>query len=88
MNVLEIFYRMVRSVGYGLLIYVVRVWVLKGVRVVVEFRVMSFVKFGEEKYFKVVIDGVMEEVMRGILLVLVEWDDLRGYFVRSLILLF
>ncbi|CAN6838288.1 unnamed protein product [Brassica oleracea] len=87
-NVSETFYRTVRSVGYGPSTYVARVWAPKGVRVEVEPRVMSFVKPGEEKHFKVVIDGVMEEAMRGILSASVEWDDSRGHLVRSPILLF
>lgn len=87
-NVSEIFHRTVRSVGYGPSTYVAKVWGPKGVRVEVEPRVMSFVKPGEEKHFKVVINGVMEETMRGVLSASVEWDDSRGHLVRSPILLF
>ncbi|ESQ40268.1 hypothetical protein EUTSA_v10015584mg [Eutrema salsugineum] len=87
-KVSEVFYRTVRNVGYGPSTYVARVWAPKGLRVRVVPRVMSFVKPGEQRNFKVVIDGAWEETMRGILSASVEWDDSRGHLVRSPILLF
>lgn len=87
-KVSELFYRTVRNVGYGPSVYVAKVWAPKGLRVKVVPRVMSFVKPGEERNFKVMIDGVWEETMRGIMSASVEWDDSRGHLVRSPILLF
>lgn len=87
-KVTEIFYRTVRNVGYGPSNYVAKVWAPKGLRVKVVPRVMSFVKAGETKNFKVMVDGVWDETMRGIMSASVEWDDSRGHLVRSPILLF
>ncbi|KFK24826.1 hypothetical protein AALP_AA8G030100 [Arabis alpina] len=84
----HIFYRTVRSVGYGPSTYVAKVWAPKGLSVKVEPRVMSFVKAGEIKSFKVMVNGVWDESMKGIMSGSVEWDDSRGHLVRSPILLF
>ncbi|CAH2074290.1 unnamed protein product [Thlaspi arvense] len=87
-KVSEVFYRTVRNVGYGPSTYVARVWAPKGFRVEVVPRVMSFKKPGEKRNFKVLVDGVWAETMRGIMSASVEWDDSRGHLVRSPILLF
>ncbi|CAL9229033.1 unnamed protein product [Arabidopsis halleri] len=87
-KVSEVFYRTVRNVGYGPSTYVARVWAPKGLRVEVVPKVMSFERPGEKKNFKVVIDGVWDETMKGIVSASVEWDDSRGHLVRSPILLF
>ncbi|XP_010495057.1 PREDICTED: subtilisin-like protease SBT4.15 [Camelina sativa] len=87
-KVSEVFYRSVTNVGYGPSNYVAKVWAPKGLRVEVVPKAMSFERPGEKKNFKVMIDGVWDETMRGIVSASVEWDDSRGHLVRSPILLF
>ncbi|CAD5330715.1 unnamed protein product [Arabidopsis thaliana] len=87
-KVSEVFYRTVTNVGYGPSTYVARVWAPKGLRVEVVPKVMSFERPKEKRNFKVVIDGVWDETMKGIVSASVEWDDSRGHLVRSPILLF
>lgn len=87
-KVSEVFHRTVRNVGYGESIYVARVWAPKGFRVEVVPKAMKFAKPGEKMSFKVSVDGVWGETMRGIMSASVEWDDSRGHLVRSPILLF
>ncbi|XP_019084395.1 PREDICTED: subtilisin-like protease SBT4.15 [Camelina sativa] len=87
-KVSEVFYRSVTNVGYGPSNYVAKVWAPKGLRVEVVPKAMSFERPGEKKNFKVMIDGVWDEIMRGIVSASVEWDDSRGHLVRSPILLF
>ncbi|CAN8297875.1 unnamed protein product [Cochlearia groenlandica] len=87
-RVKEIFYRNVRNVGYGESTYVAKVKAPEGLRVVVEPKVMRFDKSGEKKNFKVMLDGVWEEKMRGVMSASVEWDDSRGHLVTTPILLF
>ncbi|XP_010543901.1 PREDICTED: subtilisin-like protease SBT4.15 [Tarenaya hassleriana] len=83
-----VFYRTVTNVGFGYSVYVARVRAPKGMKVEVRPRILRFVRPGERRSFKVVINGVWVKNWTGVVSGSLQWNDLRGHRVRSPILLF